>query len=62
MYEGYDKCMSCKTELFRSNFGGGHKYGNDTDPDPKKRWMIIEAVCKKCQPLWEGRRSDRIRR
>lgn len=58
MYEGYDECMNCKTELTKKNFGGGHKYGNEHGP---KKWMIIEAVCQKCRPLWEKIRSDRVR-
>lgn len=61
MYEGYDNCLKCGVELTKKNFGGGHKYGIDTNPDPKKNWMIIEGVCQKCSTFWEAIRADRKR-
>jgi len=51
--------MKCGVELNKQNFGGGHKYGNEHGPN---KWMIIEAVCKLHQPMFESLRSDRIRK
>lgn len=59
MYKWYKKCMKCGVELNKQNFGGGHKYGNEHGPN---KWMIIEAVCKLHQPMFESLRSDRIRK